>query len=115
MKGLIEREKLQRLAKEAVDHFQALFDARKEETLKKLAEKEYGIFFRRKRGEAWALENFEASSYSGGQNGGYYWKEYRGLRAAKDLLQMSSIGEVPQFLLEEGELNVIWTVAEEVT
>lgn len=114
MNGLIEREKLQKLAKEAVDHFREQFIQRKEKTLAELAQREYGFFFKKKRGEEWARAHFGQSSFEGGSNSGVYWKEYRWLKIAEDLLEKSTIGEVTKFILDEDELNVIWAVAEEV-
>lgn len=114
MKGLIEREKLQRLAKEAVDHFKEQFIQRKEKTLKLLAEKEYGFFKKKKRGEEWARTQFGESAFEGGSSSGVYWQEYRWLKIAEDLLEKSTIGEVEQFILDDEELNVIWAVADEV-
>lgn len=74
MKGVIEREKLQRLAQLAVAHFQEMFDERKEKTLARLADREYGLFFKKKRGMEWAEEVFARSAYdAGGSSSGQFF------------------------------------------
>lgn len=96
MKATYERQVVYRAAQKAVDHWQALFDARRQEWIESAAKREFKLdgFFSRKRALGiWrAAERFEVYSLMDDSGlpqgrGGGDWRESHMLSIAKYLLK----------------------------
>lgn len=112
MKATYERQVVYRAAHRAVEHWQALFDTRRQEWIIAAARvriKRWMFGPKFERGHWRASEMFDASSFfvQGGGDKGHYWTESKMLGIAKYLLKRTDRLGATSVTLDDEDIMVI--------